>query len=91
MIAKRYETLAERPPDHLVHCVVAANVLADASRLAPLVEEPGRVEPARALEPGLAEAVGKDRQDVALDLGPDRERRREHLDLLDRALAADAA
>jgi len=70
---------------------VAANVLADASRLAPLVEETGRVEPAGALESGLAEPVGKDRQHVALDLGPVRERSREHLDLLDCALSADAA
>src|SRR5207248_4187295 len=40
----------ERPADHLVHRVVAADVLAQAPELAALVEETGRVQPARRRE-----------------------------------------
>ncbi len=55
------------------------------------IEEPGGVEAAGALECGLAQVVGEFGEELALDLWAGRQRRGEHLDLLDRALAADAA
>ena len=82
----------QRPADHLVHRVVAADVLAAADELAGGVEEPGGVQAAGALEPRLGEALGQRRRAArGRPAGPRRARRRVHGDLLERALAADAA
>jgi hypothetical protein len=70
---------------------VAANVFADADRLAANVEEAGRMQAAGALERRLGEPVGQIGEQRATDLRPRAESRRMDRDLLERALAADAA
>src|SRR5205814_9165594 len=46
-VAERQATVEECSADHLVHRVVATDVLAQAEELARCVEKPGRVESAR--------------------------------------------
>jgi hypothetical protein len=69
----------------------SAEVLADAQQAAVGREQAGGVQAAGALERGLAQPVGQRREQAAIDLGPGRRRVRVHGDLLERALAADAA
>ena len=81
----------QRPADHLVHRVVAADVLAGENQFARGVEQAGRVEAAGLLEGGLTEAVGQRGEQPARDDWPRAGRRRRDRDLLDRPLAADPA
>ena len=89
---ERQPPLPQRPADHLVHRVVAPDVLARGERLSRRVEEAGRMQAAGAQERGLAQTVGQGRR-AANDRRPDRPAAdgAMHRDLLQRALAADAA
>ena len=93
VLAKRQQTVEERPSDHLVHRVVTADVLAGADELARRREEARRVEAARRGERGLrlAKAVGKRRDERRGNRQRALDRRRLDGDRLERALAADAA
>ena len=66
---ERHEPLAERPAEHLVHRVVAADVLTHAEELSVRREQPRRVEPAGQGEGRLrlAQAAGKRGDDVEGD------------------------
>jgi hypothetical protein len=52
------EPAVQRVADHLVHRVVASDVLARHDELAGRVEETGRMQAARPLEGGLVEPLG---------------------------------
>ena len=60
----------QRAPDHLVHRVVAPDVLAHEQQLAGRVEQAGRVQAAGALEGRLAQAVRQRGEQRAVDAGP---------------------
>jgi len=64
---------------------------AHAEQLAGLIEEPGRVQAAGQLEGGLAQSLGQRGEQAAVDQRPGRGRGGVDADLVDRALAADAA
>ena len=83
----------KRPAEHLVHRVVAADVLAHAEQLSVRREEPGRVQPAGQGEGRLrlAQATGQRRDDVERTLSVALDPRRLDGDRLERALPADAA
>ena len=83
--------MQQAPADHLVERVVAPDVLAHEHELAGGTEEAGGMEAARALEGRLAQAVGKPREQRTLDARAARQTRGIHGDLLQGALAADAA
>ena len=93
MIAQRQEPVEEGPPDHLVHRVVATDVLAGAHELAGRHEETGRVQASRRGEGGLrlAEAVGQGRKECVGNRQRALDPRRLDGDRLERALAANAA
>ena len=84
----------KRPADHLVHRVVATDVLADADELGAGVEQTGCVEAAGAFETGLHKPVrqGGEQPTAERSAAPSgRGRCRVNGDLLDRSLPADAA
>ena len=91
VVVQRHEPVAQRAADHLVHRVVATDVLAHEQQLPVRGEQPGGVQPARALEGRLAQAVGQRGEQRAVDRRPVGQARRVHRDLLERALSADPA
>jgi hypothetical protein len=79
----------QTPPDHLVHRVVATNVLARADQRTVGVEQAGRVQSAGSREARLHETVGQRREQAPGHARPGGQRRTMDSDLLESALAAD--
>ena len=90
---EREPAVEQRPADDLVHRVVAPDVLPDEHELARGREQAGRVQAAGALERRLDELVGEADEESRGTRGPAArvEHGRADGDLLERALAADAA
>ena len=91
MVVQRDEPVAQRAADHLVHRVVAPDVLAHEQQLAAAVEQPRGVQAAGAREGRLAQPVGQRGEQLARDRRAGGQRLGVDGDLLERALAADPA
>ena len=93
MVGKRQQPVEERTPDHLVHRVVAADVLPRAHELAGGGEEARCVKPASRGERRLrfAEAIGQEPDERTADRELALDGRRLDGDRLERTLATHAA
>ena len=92
-LRQRQPAGAERPAGQLVDCVVAADVLARGEQRPPAVEEGGAVQAAGRREQGLgrAQPLGQRREQGSGNRPGRGDRRGADDEVLDRALAADAA
>jgi len=91
VVVQRQQPVAQRAADDLVHRVVAPDVLAYEQEFPGGAEEAGGVHAAGAPEARLAQAIGQRGEQRAIDQRAGRQHRRVHGDLVERALAADAA
>ena len=78
MAVKRQQAVEQRAANHLVHRVVASDVLADDQQRPAGVEQPGGMQSAGALEGGLAQALGEVGEELAGEDRTIRQRRGVH-------------
>ena len=90
-LAERQQTVEQRPTDDLVHRVVPADVFAAVDQPAIGGEQARGVKAAGTFEPRLVKTFGKARHELAAQHWSRGKRRAVDGDLLERALAADAA